>query len=107
MSEITYFTFIYCKMHDDGFIIKGNHLYVPDEYCMQHSDECDSSDWCNMGVIRYDGSGFDIVENLRIDYDRYFGGFTFSCYTNTLTDEEGNMIENELLDKWIEDVEKN
>lgn len=101
MTE-TYYTFIYCMIHDDGCIIRGNHSYVPNGYIMQHSTECESCDWYNMGVIKYNGSNFDIVKNLTVDYDKYGGGFTFSCYTNTLTDENGKIIENELLDTWIE-----
>ena len=93
-------------MHDDGCIISGNHPYVPDGYSMQHSDKCESCDWYNMGVIKYNGFNFDVIENLRVDYDRYCGGFIFIGYTNTLTDENGNMIENVLLDKWIEEFYK-
>jgi hypothetical protein len=91
-------------MHDDGFIIKGNHNYVPEGYYMIHSDKCESCDWYNMGVIKYNGSNFNVVENVRVDYNRYAGGFIFIGYTDTLTDETGNMIKNDLLDKWIHDI---
>jgi hypothetical protein len=97
-----YYTFMYCMIHDDGFIIRGNHLYAPDGYSTQHCDKCESCDWYNMGVIKYNGSSFDIVENMRVDYDRYGGGFMFIGYTDTLTDEKGATIENEELNKWIE-----
>ena len=100
MTE-SYYTFIYCMMHDDGCIIAGNHPYVPDGYSMQHSNQCESCDWYNMGVIKYDGSTFDIVESLRIDYDRYGGGFIFIGYTDTLTDEQGNPLKNDLLNEYI------
>jgi len=103
MSE--YYTFIYCMLHDDGFIITGKHPYVPDGYFIQHSDKCESCDWCNMGVIQYTGSTFEIIERVRIEYDRYYGGgFMFGMYENTLTDEKGVNIENEVLDKWIRDT---
>ena len=104
--EETY-TFIYCMIHDDGCIIKGNHPYVPDGYTMRHSDKCEYIDWYNMGVIKYNGCNFDIVEDVRINYDRYGGGFMFIGYTNTLTDTSGHIIENDLLDKWIEDIVAN
>jgi hypothetical protein len=89
-------------MHDDGFIIKGNHPYVPHGYSMRHSDQCELCDWCNMGLIKYNGYNFDVVESVRVDYDRYGGGFTFIGYMDTLTDEYGITIENEDLNKWIE-----
>jgi len=60
-----------------------------------------------MGVIKYNGSSFDVVESVRVDYDRYGGGFMFVGYTHTLTDEKGAIIENEELNKWIEDFPKN
>ena len=96
------YTFFYCMMHDQGFIITGNQPYVPDGYSMQHCNRCESCDWCKMGVIQYDGYAFDIIEPLTFDYDKYGGGFKFCLYQNTLTDEKGNTIENEVLDKWIE-----
>ena len=124
MDEIkyTYYTFIYCKMHDDGCIIKGHHDYVPAGYSMQHSSDCESCDWYNMGIIKYnifiDSNdsidcndcncvNIDIVKTVRVDYDIYDGGFMFCQYSNTLTDEKSNCIENEDLEKWIEDISTN
>jgi hypothetical protein len=106
MTEI-YYTFIYCMMHDDGFVIKGNFPYVPEGYTMLHSNQCESCDWYNMGLIKYNGSDFDVIEKVRVDYDRYAGGFLFIGYMNTMTDENGNRQEDELLDKWIENVSEN
>lgn len=105
--RMTDYTFIYCMMHDDGIIIKGNHPYIPDGYFMQHSEKCESCDWHNTGLIKYNGSNFDVVERVRVNYDKYGGGFMFIGYTKTLTDENGNIVENELLDKWIENISKN
>ena len=101
-----YYTFIYCMMHDDGCMIRGKHPYVPDGYSMQHANNCDPSDWYNMGVIKYNGSTFDVVESVRVNYDDYWGGFIFIGYTDTLTDENGNMLENDLLNEWIEEFSK-
>ena len=104
-TDDDYYTFIYCTMHDDGCIIKGNHPYVPEGYSMQHSEECKSCDWVNMGII---DANFDVVENVRVNYDRYDGGFMFIGYRDTLTDENGNrMLQNDLLNKWIEEFIKN
>ena len=96
-----YYTFIYCFDHDDGCIIKGRHSSVPEGYIMQHSTTCDFSDWRNMGVIQSNGSTFNVIEPVRINYDRYAGGFIFALYQDTLTDEKGNPIPNKALDTWI------
>ena len=105
-----YYTFMYCMMHDDGFIIQGKHDYVPDGYIMQHSDKCEVCDWCNMGVIEVsndnnndndndndnDNNNTDnikIIKSVRVNYDIYGGGFIFRLYLNTLTDVKGNCIE--------------
>ena len=94
--------------HDDGCIIKGRHQYVPEGYVMGHSpvclpaNACNSGDWYVMGVIQSNGTNFDIIEPLRVNYDEYGGGFIFRLFANTLTDEKGNLIENKLLDDWID-----
>jgi len=98
------YTLFYCTWHDEGFIITGNHEWVPDGYSMQHSNKCESCDWCKMSVIHYNGSTFDVIEPIKFDYDKYGGGFMFGMYENTLTDEKGNTIKNEILDKWIQDI---
>ena len=56
---------------------------------MRHCDKCESCDWYNMGVIRYIGSNFDIVESVTVDYDRYGGGFMFIGYTMRQVSYEG------------------
>jgi hypothetical protein len=91
-------------MHDDGCVIQGNHPYVPEGYFMQHSKKCEFCDWHNMGLIKYDCSKFDVVKDVIVDYDRYGGGFMFIHYTNTLTDKNGHMSKNDLLDEWIENI---
>jgi hypothetical protein len=103
--KMTTYTFIYCMMHDEGCIITGDHSYVPEGYKMQHCTECESCDWHNMGVIRKNGPSFEIIERVRVEYDRYYGGgFIFRLYLNTLTDEKGNKAEDKALDKWIEEI---
>jgi hypothetical protein len=95
------YTFIYCMMHDDGCIITGNHAYVPEGYKMQHATTCESCDWYNVGVI---DANFEVVERLRLNYDRFGGGFTFGHYEDTLTDEMGNPMENKGLDNWLREL---
>ena len=104
------YTFVYCDQHHYGCIIKGNHPNVPKGYFMRYSEECETcceSDWVNMGVINYNGSTFTVVESVTVNYDRYEGGFMFTDYIDTLTDENGDRItQNELLNEWIEAFSK-
>lgn len=108
--ELKYYSFFYCMMHDDGFIINGNHPYVSEGYIMKHSDACELCDWCNMGVIMIDDDNIEIIETVRLNYDRYGGGFTFYHYSDTLSNEKGESIvmdENSVLNKWIIDMKNN
>ena len=95
------YTFFYCMLHDEGFIITGKHNYVPAGYAMQHAANCESCDWYNMGVI---DANFKVIIGVRLNYERYCGGFTFGHYINTLTDTTGNKVENEALDTWIREI---
>ena len=88
-------------LHDEGCIITGKHNYVPEGYAMQHATNCKWRDWHNMGVI---DANFKVIIGVRINYDRYCGGFTFGHYVNTLTDEMGNPLKNEALDTWIREI---
>jgi len=111
-----YYTFMYCMMHDDGFIIQGNHDYVPYGYVIQHSDKCEVCDWCNMGVIEVSNdndndviNNIKIIKSVRVNYDRYGGGFIFRLYLNTLTDVKGNCIEFDndddcIIYRWISHI---
>ena len=103
----TYYTFFYCYSHDDGWIIRGQHnASVPDGYIAQHAHNCDWSDWHKQGIIVTNGAGgMNIVEEVRMDYDRFGGGFVFSLYQDTLTDETGkqlNMDDHPELKKWLD-----
>ena len=106
------FTFMYCMMHDDGFIIQGNHDCVPEGYVMRHSTQCEFCDWCNMGVVEVNNDEINIINTVRVNYDRYGGGFIFRLYLGTLTDDKGNSInfdnddneDNFILYKWIEHI---
>ena len=95
------YTFFYCMLHDEGFIITGKHNYVSAGYAMQHATNCESCDWYNMGVI---DENFKVIIGVRLNYERYCGGFTFGHYINTLTDTAGNKVKNEALDSWIREI---
>lgn len=108
--ETEYYSFFYCMMHDDGFIINENHDYVPEGYIMQHSEDCESCDWYNMGIIISNGISIEIIESVRLNYDKYAGGFEFRGYTDTLTNEKGediDMDKNSVLYKWIDEIANN
>jgi hypothetical protein len=96
-------------LHDDGCVIKGYHEYVPDGYIMQHANNCESCDWYNMGVVKYNGQNINVVESVRVYYDKYAGGFSFCGYCDDITDDKGNIDENADIDakiilrEWIED----
>ena len=109
----SHYTLFYCYMHDCGCVIKGEYEYTPIGYNMAHAEncarECDTSDWFNMGVITYDGNKVIIKKEVRINYDRYDGGYEFNMYKDEFTDAEGNRI---IMDddapfvKWFEEVSK-
>jgi hypothetical protein len=107
----SHYTLFYCYMHDCGCVIKGEHEYTPLGYNMAHAENyarnCDTSDWYNMGVITYDGNKVNIIKQIRINYDRYGGGYEFNMYKDEFTDAEGNRIimeDESLLINWFEEV---
>jgi hypothetical protein len=107
---MSYITFIYCTKCDDGLMIEGQHGSVPPNYRMAHSTKCDSGDWHNVGVIKCEEDCVKVIEMLRLNYEIYFGGYTFGHYMYTLTDEKGNnleMDEDSILYKWLEETAKN
>jgi hypothetical protein len=106
LTEDTYYTFFYCYIHDDGWIIRGRHACVPEGYQHEHAHNCDWGDWHNQGIIvtNRESGIMDIVEEVRLDYDRFGGGFVFALYQDTLTDETGkklNMDDHPKLKEWI------
>jgi hypothetical protein len=103
----TNYTLFYCTMHDCGCLIKGTHEYTPDGYKMEHSTICDTMDWYNMGEIEYDGVDVSIIKQVRINYERYGGGYEFHMYAYDITDETSESIimeEDSPLVKWFEEV---
>lgn len=108
------YSFVYCMKHDDGFVVTGYHPNGPPEgysmpclpsSCEAHERKCDWCDWHTMGVIQFNDSNFEIIQSVRINYDRYGGGFIFGLYVDTLTNEKGEFIENNAaLNEWIETI---
>jgi len=105
MSNIKYYSFFYCMLHDDGWIIEGIHKSIPCNYTIIHANNCEPCDWCNMGIISYNGDSVDVLKTVRINYDIYNGNFLFCQYINCITDAYGNCIkldEHSFLYKWID-----
>jgi len=58
-----------------------------------------------MGAIEYDGSVVEVVEDVRVSYERYMGGFKFMYYASTyldLFDEYTAIAKDSPLYKWFE-----
>ena len=107
---MSFITFIYCSLCDEGVMIEGQHDYVPDSYHMAHSERCEYIDWYNVGVIKCEEDRIRVVERLRINYDMCCGGFKFHMYMDSLTDEKGNNLEmdkDSILYKWLEETANN
>ena len=107
--DIAYFTFIYCKHHDDGCIIKGNHSYTPYDfsYCTKDNRICE---FIISGTLMYDGSYFKVIRPVRINYQWFGGGFSFIMYKYSIIDYNKNNITNDekyILETWIKDKSKN
>lgn len=95
------YTFYYCLDHDDGCLIKGDTLPANFNQCGV-SHQCN---WQKMGAIEYDGSVVEVVEDVRVSYERYMGGFEFMYYASTyldLFDEYTAIAKDSPLYKWFE-----
>lgn len=99
INNVVFYTLIYCEYHDDGWLIRGNHDYVPHGYQPRHSDKCEACDWYENGIISYDGKNIKIIKEVRINYDRYNGGFSFNIYPCEVTDENGTPLDYEYEDE--------
>ena len=102
------YTFWYCDMHDDGFLIKNNNTdKVPDECQMCNSphskNKCDSSNWHKNGVIVYDGQNVIELEKVNIIYENSFEflhGY-YDEYTKTYIENKVDSDFKKYLAKWF------
>lgn len=103
MSSKTYYSIVYCTLHDSAFIVRGNFPYgLPTHFknnnddCGSMSNKCDHCDWINNGIISLEGTNISIVEKVETDLNKkYRGNFTLSMISN-IFDENGNSIDGEM-----------
>ena len=92
-----YYSFIYCTLHDQGFIVRGVHRYgLPENFkntvCNASCEDCD---WMNKGIVCTDGISVKIVKHVETNYnEQYGGGFTFRMLSDIL-DENGDQLKME------------
>ena len=96
MTDITYYTFIYCFYHDDGYIYKSNKIYSDyKSYCgTECGTECGSGcELSLMGILSY--NGINIYEKLKINkcYDIYNEEFKFEYYFKNIIDDNNNNLD--------------
>lgn len=107
-----YYSFMYCRLHDQGFIVRGSHKYgLPDNFkntvCNASCDDCD---WMNKGIVCVDGISVKVIKPIETNYnEQHGGGFTFAMVSDIL-DENGNELEMEYGSPfmvWLKKIKKN
>jgi hypothetical protein len=84
---MTFHTFIYCTVHDDGYILESEleSTDIPKDYKCAGVD-CDS--YCEFifcGQLYFNGKEIKEIVPVQKNYDKYGGGFKFEYYkTNKL-----------------------
>jgi hypothetical protein len=92
MTDITYYTFIYCLYHDDGYIYKSNKIYS--DYKSYCGTNCESKcDLSVMGILSYDEIKINEIQKINKCYNRYGGGFKFKYYLKNIIDENDNNLD--------------
>ena len=97
VDKKTYYSFVYCTRHDQGFIVSGSHSYgLPNNFkntvCNASCNDCD---WMNKGIVCVDGISVKVIKPVETNYnEQYGGGFTF-CMINDILDENGDELEME------------
>lgn len=109
----TYYSFMYCNLHDSAFIVRGFHKYgLPDHFknqnddCYSLSKKCESCDWSNMGIVCEDNNKVNIVKCIISKYNKKYHGFYVGMLYN-IFDEYGNKLdlpENSIFIKWLDEI---
>ena len=93
---MSYYHFLYCIIHDDGFVVKSKTIDIPEDYNI--TCKCEASNHCDFiynGMLNSDGDNIkEIVPILRY-YDKYGGGFEFSYY-------KSYFAKNSKIYKWLD-----
>jgi hypothetical protein len=95
MAKKTYYSFMYCTLHDQCFIVSGEHRYsLPSHFknTVCHGS-CENCDWTNKGIVSIDGILVNIVKPVETNYNEQCGGnFEFNMISDIL-DENGDELE--------------
>ena len=73
---MTYYIFLYCIIHDDGFVIRSENTEIPDNCNV--TCKCDGSDFCDFiynGMLYVDELNIKEIDYIMRNYDVYGGGF--------------------------------
>jgi hypothetical protein len=82
------YTFIYCVIHDDGYVTRGNYNTIPKKF-YKKTNQCGSCacDLVSMGIIKDNGDDFEIIKPVQFNYDMYGGGFKFEYFFHSISDD--------------------
>jgi hypothetical protein len=96
----TYYTFIYCFAHDDGYIIKSHHIFKDYDIIECGKKPCN---WANIGILKLKNNNIIEIKKISTNYDQY-GGFKFRFFLYNLSDDNGTELdinEHKLLYNYI------
>ena len=80
---MTYHIFLYCIIHDDGFVIESNKSDIPEDYNIKC--KCDGSNLCDFiynGMLYIKEIDIKEIDPILLNYDKYGGNFKFEYYKN-------------------------
>ena len=83
-----YYTFMYCYLHNSGFIIHGKHERLSNNYTMLPDYNCGCGSWYFKDIfMRINKGEIEHIENILENSSRVWGGHSFLIYMDKLTDE--------------------
>ena len=104
-----YYTFMYCYLHNSGFIIHGKHERLPNNYTMLPDYNCGCGSWYFKDIfMRINKGEIEHIENILENSSRVWGGHSFLIYMDKLTDEIGNklnMSDHPELQIWLTSID--
>jgi hypothetical protein len=87
---MTYYIFLYCTIHDDGFVIKSENTEIPEDSNYNITCKCEGSEFCDFiynGMVSYDGTMIKEIDPILRNYEKFGGGFKFEYYKNYFDEE--------------------
>ena len=95
VDKKTYYSFMYCTLHDQGFIVSSSHRHgLSDNFKNRVcNSSCEHCDWINKGIVCLDKISVKVIKPVETNYnEQYGGGFTFNMISD-IVDENGNQLE--------------